>query len=136
LTQQGFVCFAFQTVSLADVTPDAHLVDHMNWFRPFLSRSIGIQSICQSGIRTAEVVSAETAIFGLARPGNPIYIATASAHKVFQYMPGVSPERIEIFFSSDRINKDGHPAFSCSVSQTSRRGLSDKVLMLKTPRNI
>jgi hypothetical protein len=88
LTQQGVVCFAFKTVSLADVVPDAHLVDYIDGFRPSLSRSIGIQSICQSGVRTAEVVSAETAIFVLATPGNPIYIVTASVHKVFQkYSP-------------------------------------------------
>jgi hypothetical protein len=60
LTQQGFGCFAFQTVSFADVVPDAHLVDHIDGFRPFLSRSIWIQSICQSGVWTAKVVSAET----------------------------------------------------------------------------
>jgi hypothetical protein len=50
LTQHDFVCFASRTVSLADVVPDAHFVDHIDGFRPFLSRAIGIQSICQSGV--------------------------------------------------------------------------------------
>jgi hypothetical protein len=55
-----FRLLRIQTVSLADVVPDAHLVDHIDGFRPFLSRSIGIQSISQSDVWTAEVVSAET----------------------------------------------------------------------------
>jgi hypothetical protein len=45
---------------VADVGSHAYLVDLVDGFRPFLGHSIGIQSICQSDVRTAEIVSAET----------------------------------------------------------------------------
>jgi hypothetical protein len=56
----GFRLLRISNRFLADVVPDAHIVDHIDGFRPFLSRSIRIQSICQSRVWTAEVVSAET----------------------------------------------------------------------------
>jgi hypothetical protein len=45
---------------VASIVPHACLVNLVDGFRPFLGPSIGIQSICQSGVRTAEIVSAET----------------------------------------------------------------------------
>jgi hypothetical protein len=45
---------------LSDVVPHARFAYPVYGFRPFLKHSLGIQSICQSGVRIAEIVFAET----------------------------------------------------------------------------